>query len=216
MSDEPEGSGSENWGPRIRELRASHDAAGLVDLLDGDYWEWVHAREALYELGGNAVDALLGALERPEPRVRAKAAGILGGMDERRAVPPLLDQFHRIDPVRTRGPEFGVWARQAAATALGDIGDQRAVAPLVAALETRNPFELRDVARALRKLGDPDGVAAAEAREQELRDEREARDAARRAREATMTPEELATERLERRADFKRRIDEMFNRRPRE
>ena len=75
-----------------------------------------------------------------------RAAGALGELGDRRAVPALIEAL---------GDRYKDEAFRAATRALGDIGDREAVPALVRVLEERLDRFSVDVVEALGKLGDP-------------------------------------------------------------
>jgi len=81
--------------------------------------------------------------------VRADVAEVLAKMNDRRAVPPLIDRLQ--DPTSL--------TRAAAARALGSFGDPRAISPLIRALDNEGWDTRRDAAIALSKFDDPRVVA---------------------------------------------------------
>jgi HEAT repeat protein len=70
-----------------------------TNLSSVDPWERLRAVQVLCAIGGAvAADALLGALSDPDVQIRSRAATLLGGMGEARAVKPLRRMFLS-DPV---------------------------------------------------------------------------------------------------------------------
>jgi len=140
------------------------DAAGALDKLgwvpetDGQRAAYLIAGkdwESLVELGGGAVEHLIGALSEGW-RVRKDAVEALGNIGDARAVEPL------IKALGDRNKEICLHA----AWALGEIGDVRAVEPLIKALSDKDSlreelvwkkgrdYRVRDAAKeALKKLG---------------------------------------------------------------
>jgi HEAT repeat protein len=136
-------------------LQAERAVTPLANLL-ADTEVNQSAAEALVQLGGKAVPALLGTLRSERPAARRLAATALGDIGDRAAVDPLV-QVLRDDPD---------WAvRTAAAAALGQLKDARAIWALVNTLKLRDEVaperqaalqELREAAKlALRRIGDP-------------------------------------------------------------
>jgi len=97
-------------------------------------------RAALIQLGGSAVESLIGALG--DNSRRSNAACLLGEIGDRRAVEPLI---------RSLAPACG----SEVISALGKLGDARAVEPLVRLLDAGCRL---DVISALEKLGDARGA----------------------------------------------------------
>jgi HEAT repeat protein len=146
----------------IHALKA-HDNAGARNS----------AIEALVQLGGASIGALLPALETPDPDVRKFIVDILGDIKDARAVPALVqkltddDENIRVaaaealgkirDPLAVDallaclGRNDQGWLDYAAAEALGEIGDERALGPLLAALSRSSLRE--PVLEALGKIG---------------------------------------------------------------
>jgi len=114
------------------------------------------AIEALIQIGTESVNALLAAMDTPDPDVRKFIIDILGDIRDPRAVPSLIarlkgrDENIRVAAAESLGKigdrravdalmdcltsyEQG-WLDYAAAEALGEIGDERALGPLLAAL----------------------------------------------------------------------------------
>jgi HEAT repeat protein len=146
----------------IRTLSA-HDNAGARNS----------AIEALVQIGGPAVKALLSALGTPDPDVRKFIVDILGDLRDPRAAPALIsslddgDENIRVASAEALGkirdpqavdalltcmarPGQG-WLGYAAAEALGAIGDERALGPLLTALGNSSLRE--PVLESLGKIG---------------------------------------------------------------
>ncbi|MCK9418154.1 MAG: HEAT repeat domain-containing protein [Nitrospirae bacterium] len=132
------------------------------------------AIEALAQIGGPALEALLPALATPDPDVRKFIVDILGDTRDPRAVPALIDRLvEDVDEnIRVAAAEaLGKirdpravdallaclnrhnqgWLDYAAAEALGEIGEQRALGTLLAALDRSNLRE--PILEALGKIG---------------------------------------------------------------
>ncbi|HYA87173.1 MAG TPA: HEAT repeat domain-containing protein [Nitrospirota bacterium] len=142
---------------------SSHDNAGARNS----------AIEALVQIGGQAVDPLLGIIETPDSDVRKFVVDILGDMKDRRAVPALIERLGDADEnIRVAAAEaLGKigdrravdallscltrhnhgWLDYASAEALGEIGDERALEPLLAALSRSSLRE--PILEALGKIG---------------------------------------------------------------
>jgi HEAT repeat protein len=125
---------------------SSHDNAGSRNS----------AIEALVYIGTPAVDALLKALNTPDPDVRKFIVDILGEIRDTRSVPALINTLkdsdenirvasaealgkirdrRAVDPLLACLSRYDQsWLDYAAAEALGEIGDERALGPLLAAL----------------------------------------------------------------------------------
>ena len=95
-------------------------------------------------------DALMGALDDGNQRVREQALDTLASMRDERAVPAL------VKALGDSAPEV----RERAATALGNMRDSRAVAPLAQALRDGNASVRRRVAWALGAIADPMAIDA--------------------------------------------------------
>jgi HEAT repeat protein len=141
----------------------SHDNAGARNS----------AMEALVQIGGRAVDALLAIVETPDPDVRKFVVDILGDIRDPRAVSALItrlgdgDENIRVAAAEALGKIRDAravdallaclarsdqgWLDYAAAEALGEIGDEHALGPLLAALDRSSLRE--PVLEALGKIG---------------------------------------------------------------
>ncbi len=93
--------------------------------------------------GGELFPVIAGALEHEDDDVAEAAAGVLGEMKDKRAVPHLV-----------RYLKSGRNRRYAAAWALGEIGDPSSVFPLIDALEDENAGVVKSTTRAITKLGE--------------------------------------------------------------
>ena len=107
------------------------------------------AIRALEKAGPSAVEPLIGALRSEKSRARAAAAEALGGIEDVRAVEPLIVALED-DKIAN--------VRAGAAEALGEIKDPRAVEPLIAALQDKNPDVRSWAAKALGEIKDPRAV----------------------------------------------------------
>lgn len=114
------------------------------------------AADVLSRMGEPAIGPLIAELKDEYGEVREAAARTLGGIDDPRAVEPLIAVLEAGDP------DWQV--RQAAAQALGQIGDPRAVEPLLAMLKAGDSnWQVRQTAAAaLDEVGwEPDDSGAA-------------------------------------------------------
>ncbi len=93
-------------------------------------------------LDGRAVGPLLSALDDPDPQVAETAAGLLGELRAREAVPGLTAYLSGGRP-----------RRYAAAWALGEIKDPGSIPVLVASLSDGNPGVAKAATRALINMG---------------------------------------------------------------
>ncbi len=136
------------------------------------------AIEALAQMGGPVVDALLRIVELPDSDVRKFIVDILGDIKDPRAVPALINSLEDIDEnVRVASAEaLGKirdpravdallvclarhdqgWLAYATAEALGAIGDERALEPLLAALGRSSLRE--PILESLGKIGNADTI----------------------------------------------------------
>jgi len=101
------------------------------------------ADAALQELGGLTVEPLHAALRDGDPKVRERAADILGKIKDRRSVDPLITALRDNDKS----------VRYAVAGALGQIADSRVVPPLIAALRDPEPIVSDEAQYSLARLG---------------------------------------------------------------
>ncbi len=137
------------------------------------------AIEALVQIGGPSIDALLNLVETSDPDVRKFVVDILGDIKDPRAVPALIGRLGDEDEnVRVASAEaLGKirdpravdalvacltrydqgWLDYAAAEALGAIGDDRALEPLLAALGRSSLRE--PVLESLGKIGNASTLA---------------------------------------------------------
>ncbi len=155
--------------------------AGLIDALNsGDNAGARNsAIEALVQIGGPAVEALLPVITAPDPDFRKFVVDILGEAKDPRAVPALIirlvedsDENIRVAAAEALGKirdpravdallscldrhEQG-WLDNAAAEALGEIGDERALEPLLTALDRSSLRE--PVLEALGKIGNANTI----------------------------------------------------------
>jgi HEAT repeat protein len=119
---------------------------------------------------------LIHKLQSKQVRVRAEAVKELGGIKDKRAVPPLInalkdtDSYVRGQAARALGKiedaravqplidalgDNFTYVRREAATALGDIRDARAVIPLINFLKKDDTYAREEVAKSLIKIGLP-------------------------------------------------------------
>lgn len=134
------------------------DPQSVPAILDA-----IHAQEkntgeidfvvALGKLGPGAVDGLIAALKDKDPRVRAYAAGGLGGIafqmrgqSEEKAHAATAAA---VEPVCALLKDPEALVRHRAADALGSLHDPRAVEPLIAALADPDPKSGEIIARVL-------------------------------------------------------------------
>jgi HEAT repeat protein len=134
---------------RHEELKAELGVGGLIEALQSENPDLrIEAMRALRETGPDAVDQLIGAIGYRNWDVRWRAAFILGGLGDRRAVEPLIRAL--TDP--------DVEVRTYAAEALGKLKDPAALEPLIAALQDEGRYVREGVAEALGKIEDPIAV----------------------------------------------------------
>jgi HEAT repeat protein/protein-S-isoprenylcysteine O-methyltransferase Ste14 len=123
-------------------------AVRVEKLVDGmkrtDNWRRRSGMaDMLAEIGGPAVDPLIGLLDDPNPEVRRDTARALGKIGDDRAVGPLLGKLtDENDDVRFKAIE-----------ALGGIGSDAAAGPLISILESKTKDFSRIAATALARLG---------------------------------------------------------------
>jgi HEAT repeat protein len=104
----------------------------------------LHAAEALRQIGDKtAAGAFIAALRDRSPKVRELAAWALGGLQDNRAVTPLIGCLNDEHKVRVRAIE-----------ALGKLRDSRAVEPLIVLLQDKNSELRRRAAQSLGMIGD--------------------------------------------------------------
>lgn len=97
--------------------------------------------DALHKMGGaKAADLALGALADDDPRVRTRAASILGDTRSREGIGPLLAL---LAPRGLFGREVEENLAEAAIQSLGAIGDERALPSLLELLESAPRLPLR-------------------------------------------------------------------------
>jgi hypothetical protein len=119
----------------------------LIDLLnDREWWLGQYAVDALIAVGSPAVEELIAALSKSlYPIVRRRAALILGGIRDLRAVEPLT-QALKDDPES--------WVRECAAKGLGQLRTRQAVPALQFASHEDPDHKVRRGAQiALEQLG---------------------------------------------------------------
>jgi len=100
-------------------------------------------RDAIVQLGSNAVPALMEALCDNNPKIRSAACTALGQIGDNTAVPKLIKCLN----------DNAIYVRIAACTALGQIGDPSAVPALIACLDQQDVSEA--AANALVQIGKP-------------------------------------------------------------
>lgn len=93
-------------------------------------------------LGGKAVPPLIAALDDPDPRTSEVAAGLLGELRAKSAVPKLTSFLRSDRP-----------SRYVAAWALGEIKNPDSIPVLVASLRDRNESVVKAATRALINIG---------------------------------------------------------------
>jgi len=114
----------------------------MITVLHHDEELRVEAAGALVNIGEQAVEPLIAALNDEHSSVRFLAAGALGDIGDERAVEPLIAALNDEHP----------YVRKYAAEALGKIGDERAIEPLTAALNDKDEDVRTEAAEALEKL----------------------------------------------------------------
>ncbi len=124
------------------DLREKRELEKVLANLEGPEGE-KRFRE-IVKRGKEVVPVLIELLESDNPDVAEAAAGCLGEIKDRSAVPYLVN-FLKSERKR----------RYAAAWALGEIGDPSAVFALTGALEDENFGVVKEATRALIKLGKP-------------------------------------------------------------
>jgi HEAT repeat protein len=137
---------------RVRRLRASRDVAGLVQALDkGGARDRRAAANALITIPDpRAVDALIRALQSPDPLLRVNSALALGELQGPRPEyegirEPLVVALHDESPQ----------VRAMAASALGTRKDADTVPALAALLDDGNELVRKTAAAVLRDFDDP-------------------------------------------------------------
>ncbi len=104
--------------------------------------------DALADIGGPAVDPLIGLLDDPDPEARQEAARALGVIGAGRAAGPLIGRLSDENPdVRFKAVE-----------ALGRLRSKEAVEPLIAILESRTKHLSRYAAVALGRIGSGNAI----------------------------------------------------------
>ena len=105
--------------------------------------------ELLHEAVRSAVPALINVLlNDDDDALRSEAAGTLGELGDKRAVPALINALNDDDE----------WIRASAVDALGELGDKSAVPALINALNDERRWVRTRVTSALGKLGDKSAV----------------------------------------------------------
>jgi HEAT repeat protein len=154
----------------------------ILALTDEDPEVKRVAFEALATIGKPATDRLMGELVDKTSTVRALAAGLLGGLKDRRAIEPLTAAIQEDEDWMLRkasaialgllgapeslAPLVGaledehVEVRFVAASALGVLQNGNAVEPLIRALDDEDPYVAGIAAHSLGELGDRKAVDA--------------------------------------------------------
>jgi len=162
-------------------LGALHDPralpAAIGALAAKDDSVGAQAVETIAKIGAPAVEPLLARLQDPKPRVRARAAEVLGRIGDARAVGPLVDLLKQAQPEEPAANEENAPAapkpdtdenaapaaeetpdvRHAAAAALGKLGAP-AVDPLLACLVENDTEVCGRAVDALGQIGDARAV----------------------------------------------------------
>jgi HEAT repeat protein len=163
------------------EIEGEGVIAGLIEALktEDNAGARNSAIEALIQIGGPALDALLPVLTIPDPDVRKFIVDILGDIRDPRAVTELITRLVEDDDenIRVAAAEalgkirdpravnalLGClhrydqgWLDYAAAEALGEIGDGRALGPLLAALDRSTLRE--PILESLGKIGNANTI----------------------------------------------------------
>jgi HEAT repeat protein len=148
----------------IKALGEIEDPAAIDALIDQlGHSSWFVRRaagEALWQIGPAAVGDLIRALKNDNVDVRYWASKVLGEMQAKEAVEPLM--------VLMEDPEWSI--RSGAAYSLGEIGDERAAETLLKFLEDPNEIVRKNVVIALGQIGDAKAIRSSE---QALEDESE-------------------------------------------
>lgn len=142
-------------GPESLQIPAEARASLHEDLADIEYPYWTAGTAALLLTlcaDASSVEPLIAALNHPSTEVAQLAAATLGRLGDRRAVRPLIEALRRGESFLNCGG--GIFIQDGALIALGRLGDRSAVPVLLDRLETADPGEIRDVAKALLMLRD--------------------------------------------------------------
>lgn len=126
-----------------------------LDELGGDALEELIGKMANVDLDGDAADwmkakAFVRALDASVPELRMAAANALGELEEKEAIPHLINRFD--------DPDTRVRAR--AARACGQIADPRATDALESLLTDKNAEVRREAADALGNIGNRQALQA--------------------------------------------------------
>jgi HEAT repeat protein len=169
------GSGGRTGGSGSRHIRSMIQELGSEDAALRH-----RTMAALVTIGEPAVDPLIRALRNPCDLVRACAVRTLAQIGDERAVPELVQRFDEskfpiLQAVYEALEAFGARAipaltaslndpnpkvRGSSAMMLGEIEDTSAVAPLLGALENAGEEDIKGIAEALSRLGDPIALTA--------------------------------------------------------
>jgi len=128
----------------VEEMKRKRDVRGLIGMLSHRdlVMQW-KATEALGELGTDAIDHLIRALNSRSKDVRLGVIEALGEIGDKRAIIPLKRKLHDRDNE----------VRWESALALGEIGDRSAIDPLTEALTDKDKYVRYGAAIALDKIG---------------------------------------------------------------
>ena len=130
--------------------RSQRTVKYLGNLSSDNYQDAADAMDGLASRGGSVLPELLTRLgDQTDPRLRWRAAEVLGRIGDPSSVDPLI--------AAVKDNDAGV--RQMAVGALGKIADPKAAQPLIAALEDEEPAVQVRAALALGIAGDPSAVA---------------------------------------------------------
>ena len=142
----------------VDELIKKHTAAAqalLARALDDEDRE-VRLAALGSLIDSNALPTLVGALGRPHPDVRVRAAKALARHGDRRALDPLLDLATAPEPTeRERQPDW-LGLAESALEGLGELGEPAALADLIPLLDSPHAPLRKQAARALVWSSRPD------------------------------------------------------------
>lgn len=128
----------------IEEMKRKGDVRGLISMLrHRDLLVQWKATEALGELGSDAIDHLISALNSRSKDVRLGVIEALGEIGDKRAIPSLKTLLNDKDNE----------VRWESALALGEIGDPGAIDQLAGALMDQDKYVRYGAAIALDKIG---------------------------------------------------------------
>lgn len=137
---------NDNKVPDIEELKNLGDIEGLINALG--YREDRHVRwkaaNVLVGFGDKSENQLIKALKSENKHIRGYSVEILGRLNSKKAVKPLIKLLKE-----EKFPDV----REAAASALGRIGGYKAMGALTDALEDEDLQVKREAEKALKKLG---------------------------------------------------------------